>query len=622
MTDTKGGRDLAEESRQAEWEGESFLRDLFMGRFRLSLLEAIDLEPAPTTRGAKFMHDLESLLSRVDPTEIDESGEYPDWLVRELAEIGAFGMKIPTDYGGLGLSHRDYMMAMSMLGAVDANVTALLSAHQAIGVPQPILLFGTEEQKRRFLPRCARGDISAFALTEPAVGSDPARIATRVRRDGDHFVIDGEKLWCTNGTLAKLIVVMARDADTDRISAFVVDTDTPGVEVLQRCHFMGLHALANAHLRFDGVTVPRDNLIGQEGDGLRIALQTLNTGRLTLPAATAGAAKRCVQITREWSSVRKQWGDAIGEHEAVALHNAWIARSAFAMEAVAHALGELADDEAYDIRLEAAAAKEWNTTRHWEMIDRTLQVRGGRGYETASSLASRGEPPIGVERMMRDARINRIFEGSSEIMHLFLAREALDQHIHVAERLIDPKATLGTKLAALPRIVGFYARWFPKLFFSWSLASVWPYGRFAGHLRFVDRASRRLARKLFYGMVRYRAALEEQQAFLFRAVDVGLELFAMTCGIVRARQLEQRGAPHRRQAARLADDYAWEARDRIETLLAGLFRNHDERFAATGRALLDGAHLHLEEGIPDLPYDAESLRPPTMEERLEESEAA
>src|SRR5690606_34313105 len=235
-----------------------------------------------------------------------ETGEYPPAMVDGLRQLGAFGLKIPREYGGLGFSHVEYVRAMELVGSHDANVTALLSAHQAIGAPQPILPFGTDEQKQRFLPRCARGAISAFALTEPAVGSDPARLQTRaaLAPEGDRWILDGEKLWCTNGTLAELLVVMARDPQTDRINAFVVETAWPGVTVEHRCRFMGLRALANAHVSFRKVEIPRENLIGTEGQGLRVALATLNTGRLTLPAATAGQAKRCVEIVRKWSRAR------------------------------------------------------------------------------------------------------------------------------------------------------------------------------------------------------------------------------------------------------------------------------------------------------------------------------
>jgi alkylation response protein AidB-like acyl-CoA dehydrogenase len=615
---SRQSRALAEQSRERSWAGASFVRDLFMGRFRVDLLESLEFERSTRLEFLDFLGSLRAFLLRcVDPVEIDHTGEYPDLVVDGLRALGAFGMKIPTCYNGLGLSHVEYVQAMELLGSYDANVTALLSAHQAIGVPQPLLLFGTDEQKQRYLPRCAKGAISAFALTEPAVGSDPARIQTRaaLSDDGDHYVLDGDKLWCTNGTLAELLVVMARDPETDRINAFVVETDWPGVTIEHRCRFMGLRALANAYISFRGVRVPVANRVGPEGEGLRVALATLNTGRLTLPAATAGLAKKCVEIVRKWSKARVQWGRAIGEHEAVAQLDTEVLSSAFAMESVAQAIGELADRDDVDIRIEAAAAKEWNTTRCWALIDDTLQVRGGRGYETERSLAARGEPAIGVERMLRDARINTIFEGSSEIMHLFIAREAVDEHLELAGALIDPDTDVGERLAALPKVLRFYAWWYPTRWFGWGR---WPryrrYGDLARHLRFAERCSRRLARAVFHGMARYGGKLEYKQAFLFRAVDVAMELF-VTCVTIRRAQLlcERDGNAGARELAEL---FAEGARERIRRKLRALWHNHDANSRRVGSALLDGRYNWLERDIIGIPESVKMLAPATVPELL------
>jgi len=628
MTDNAADREeresrrVAEESREKTWQGDSFVRDLFLGRFRLDLLDPFPLPSLDRPAYRRFHDALRDCLERhVDPARIDETGEYPEPLLRHLAEIGAFGMKIPEEYDGLGLTHAEYVDAMKLVGSYDANVTALLSAHQAIGVPQPVKLFGTEDQKRRFLPRCARGAISAFALTEPAVGSDPARLSTTAEldADGEHFVLNGTKLWCTNATLAELLVVMARDPRTNRINAFVVETASHGIAV-ERCHFMGLRALANGQVTFRDVRVPRENLLGEEGAGLRIALVTLNTGRLTLPAATAGTVKACLELCRKWSRARVQWGRPIGEHEAIAHQLADMAATGYAMESVAQLLGDLADRDGVDIRLEAAAAKEWNTSRGWEQVDAALQVRGGRGFETERSLAARGEPPTGVDRMLRDARINRIFEGSNEIMHLFMAREAVDPHLEVAGALVDPEASRADRLRALPGIARFYARWYPTCWIGWGW---WPrhreLGRHAHHLRFAERHARKLARQLFHGMVVYRARLERKQAFLFRAVDVAMELFVMTAAVSRARAL--RGTPREQSADELADLVARGCRRRARRWLRELWLNHDERKNHLGRGVLEGRHRWLEEGIMPLGYEAEDLAPPSVKELLEQGAA-
>src|SRR5215475_13503209 len=218
-------REVAEQARQAEWEGKGFLRDLFLGTLRLGLIHPFPRTREPRPAFQKFVDELRRfLVDHVDPAAIDETGEYPSGVIDGLRALGAFGMKIPEEYGGLGFTVAEYCAAMEMIGSYDNNVLALLSAHQSIGVPQPLKLFGTPEQKKKYLPRCAAGAISAFALTEPHVGSDPASLTTTATWDGEAYVLNGEKLWCTNGTLAELLVVMARDPKTKKISAFVVET--------------------------------------------------------------------------------------------------------------------------------------------------------------------------------------------------------------------------------------------------------------------------------------------------------------------------------------------------------------------------------------------------------------
>ena len=624
MVDAEEARRVAEDSREKFWRGQSFMRDVFLGNFRMDLLERLTLDEPDRPEFWAFYDRLAAFLrDEVDSAEIDATGEYPPQVVAGLAELGAFGLKIPKEYGGLGLTHPEYVRVMQLLGGSDGNVAALLSAHQAIGVPQPIKLFGTAEQKKRFLPRCAKGAISAFALTELTAGSDPARLATtaELSADGEHYVLNGQKLWCTNVTLADLIVVMARNPATKRINCLVVEMDWPGVKVEHRSHFMGLRALANGVVSFDNVKIPKNNLIGKDGDGLKIALVTLNTGRLSLPAGTSGSAKRFVEVVRKWSNARVQWGVPIGKHEAIAHKNAYILSSAFAMESIAYTVGELADHEDADIRLEAAAAKEWNSVRNWKLADETLQVRGGRGFETERSLLARGEPAIGIERALRDNRVNLIFEGTSEIMHLFIAREAVDKHLQVAGKLIDPKAGLAQRLRSLPRIVAFYAWWYPTRWLRWSL---WPsfsrYGKLAKHLRYASRASARLARNTFHGIVRFGPGLERRQGFLFRVVDIGIEIFALAATVRHAHKLKEDGAENAAQAVDLADFFARQSRRAIDTSFHQLWRNDDAQATRVGLDLLAGKHAWLERGIDPLPYEVDDLRPKSMEEILDEQD--
>ncbi|GLW10495.1 acyl-CoA dehydrogenase [Microtetraspora sp. NBRC 13810] len=598
MTDYAKARAVAEQAREIEWTRPSFGRQLFLGDFRLDLVHPAPRMPETQTRkGEEFLTALRAFLeTRVDPAAIEADARVPNEVIKGLAGIGAFGVTIDEQYGGLGLSHFYYARALMLVSSYSPAVATLLSAHQSIGVPQPLRIFGTEEQKLAFLPRCAAGEVSAFLLTEPDVGSDPARLATTARRDGDHYVLDGVKLWTTNGVIADLLVVMAR---TERgISAFVVEADSPGITVERRNAFMGLRGIENGVTRFDGVRVPAANLIGREGQGLKIALTTLNTGRISLPACMSGNGKWALKIAREWSGARVQWGHRIGDHEAVAGKISFIAATAYAVEAVVDLTSRMADDESNDIRIEAALAKLYASEMAWRIADELVQIRGGRGYETAASLAARGERGVPAEQMLRDVRINRIFEGSTEIMHLLIAREAVDAHLSAAGQLIDPSASTGDRARALARAGGFYARWLPTLVVGPGQrpGSYAGFGPLAVHLRYIERTSRKLARATFYGMSRWQGRLEHKQGFLGRIVDIGAELFAMTAVCVRAAEdaREHGAAPQE-----LADAFCRQARLRIDALFDRLWDNTDAPDERLARSVLAGRFGFVEEGVLD-----------------------
>jgi len=598
-TTEQEAREVAEAAREKEWQAPSFVRELFEGSFRLDLIHPYpEPDPADVERARPFLERLETFMrEKVDSDKIDREGKIPPEIIEELRQMGAFGIKIDREYGGLGLSQLNYTKAIGLVTSQDGSLTALLSAAQSIGVPVPLKLFGSAEQKKKYLPRLAKGAISAFALTEPNVGSDPAGLTTfaELTPDGRHYILNGEKLWCTNGTIAELMVVMARTGK--KISAFIVETDWPGVEVVNRLDFMGLKAIENGVIRFTNVAVPVENLIWGEGKGLKLALVTLNTGRLTLPASATAGAKRALQISRRWAAERVQWGQPIVKHDAVAQKLGRMAADTFAMEAVSELASLLADRGNADIRLEAAIAKMWNTEMGWRIVDDTLQIKGGRGYETADSLRSRGERPDPVERMMRDFRINLIFEGSSEIMRLFIAREAVDTHLDVAGPLIDPKAAPGTKVKALFKAAAFYAIWYPKLWIG--LRGRFGYGEFgplARHVRYVERRSRKLARALFHAMIRFGPKLEKRQAVLGRLVEIGAELFAISATASRAQRMVTRN-PADRTPIELADLFARNSRRRIEERFAAIFDNDDRANYAVAQHVVGKQFAWLEEGI-------------------------
>lgn len=601
-------RTVAEAARETEWAKPSFGKELFLGHLRLDLITPWPT-PAPDQRavGEAFLAKLRDFCATIDGAAIERDARVPDKVIDGLADLGAFGIKVPREYGGLGLSQLYYNKALTLVGSVNGSVGTLLSAHQSIGVPQPVKMFGTTDQKRAFLPRVAAGEVSAFLLTEPDVGSDPARLATSAvpTADGTGFVLNGVKLWATNGTLATLLVVMARVPASETakggITAFVVEADSPGITVEKRNSFMGLRGIENAVIRFHDVVVPADNVLAGVGRGLKIALSTLNTGRLSLPAMCVGASKWCLGVARGWAAERVQWGRPIGQHEAIAGKVAFIAATTYAMDSMLQLCCMLADDEANDIRIEAALLKLYASEMAWKVADELVQLRGGRGYETADSQAARGEKPVEAEQVLRDLRIMRIFEGATEIMHLLIAREAVDAHLSVAGDIIDPDASREDKARAVARASAFYALWLPTLAVGPGVlpGAFTEFGALAGHLRFVERSARRLARSVFYGMGRWQGKMERKQAFLGRVVDIGAELFAMAASCARA-TAERDQHP---ENVELADLFCAQARLRVQTLFGALWENTDAADAKASAGVLAGRYTAVEEGIVPLQDD-------------------
>src|SRR6188472_2246239 len=608
---SKGKRDaleLAEASRDPLDERGSFASNLFIGRYDFNRIYPWPEQSAEdAAAGEEFLAELRAYLeANVDADEIDRTGEIPQKNIDDLFAMGAFAIKIPKQYGGLGLSQVNYGRAAMLLGSWDANLTALVSAHQSIGVPQPLLLFGTEEQKKKYLPRVARREISAFALTEWNAGSDPANMSLRAdpTEDGSAFILNGEKLWCTNLIKAGVLVVMAKTPpkivngkERKQITAFIVDVDSPGLAMPHRCHFMGLRALYNGVVTFKDVFVPRENIIAGEGKGLKVALTTLNTGRLTIPAACVGLCKRLLDICRTWASKRVQWGVPIGQHYAIAGKIAEMAGNTFAREATTFLTSALVDRKASDLRIETAMCKMWATEMTWKISDDAMQVRGGRGYETSQSLGARGEEGIPVERFLRDCRINLIFEGSSEIMRLFIAREALDPHLKVGGAIFNTQLPTSERAKAVFSSGKFYAGWYPR---QWLLNGAGNIENLhevlLGHVDYAARTSKRLARGLFHAMARFGPKLDREQLLLSRFVGIATELFAISATCSYAQWLLGQGKPAD-EILSVADYFCRSARMRIDHHFAGTARNADKRGYNLVQELLAGKHELLRQGI-------------------------
>jgi alkylation response protein AidB-like acyl-CoA dehydrogenase len=605
----KQARQVAEAARETEWTLPSFGKELFLGHLRLDLIHPQPtLAPEAVERGEAFLTELRSFLeNKVDPLVIERESKIPDDFIEGLKQLGALGMKIPTEYGGLGLSQVYYNRALALTGVWHAALSTLLSAHQSIGLPQPLMLFGSDEQKKEWLPKVARTHVSAFLLTEPDVGSDPARVGVSAipSDDGSSYTINGTKLWATNGVIADVVIVMAMvpkaEGHRGGITAFIVPMDTAGVTVERRNSFMGLRGIENSVTKFDNVVIPAANVVGKEGMGLKIALTTLNTGRLALPAICASVSKYSLKIAREWGTERIQWGIPVGQHDAVAQKIASIAGTAFGLEAMLDVSSRLADEKRNDIRIEAALAKLYGSEMAWQVVDDMIQVRGGRGYETAESLKARGEKPVPAEQLLRDMRINRIFEGSTEIMHLMIAREAVDQHLTVAGDIIEPDVPLSEKAKTAVKAGGFYAKWLPKLATGKGTnpTSYAEFGDLAEHLRFTERNCRKLARSTFYGMSRWQGKLEKKQSFLGRIVDIGAELYAIACACVYAQTQAREDAAGAGMYIELADLFCQQARRRVDRLFHDLWFNDDAENYDAARKVLDGRYTAFEADLID-----------------------
>lgn len=603
--------ELAESSRESRWDYPSFVRELFHGRLPWDLIYPFPRQSEAEKKiGAEYQERLKSFLqAHLNPDEVDKTGEIPYEVIKGLADLGAFAMKVPQGYDGLGLSQVNYNRAIHIIASYCGSTAVLLSAHQSIGVPTPLTLCGTEEQKRKYLPRFRKGAISGFALTEPTAGSDPRTMKTTATptEDGKYYLINGEKLWISNGNIADILIVMAqtppkieRGREKKQITAFIVETNTPGFQAAYRCDFMGLHGVKLGLLKFENVKVPRENILLGEGQGLKLAFLTLNTGRLTVPAAVTGTSKWCLMIARKWSKERRQWGMPIGEHELVAAKLATIAANTLAMEAVTWLTSHMADAKKLDIRLEAAMAKMFCAETSWKVIDDTFQIRGGRGFETSPSLKGRGEPGHPVERVFRDARVNLIIEGTSEIMRLFIAREALDLHLKRAQAVLNPGIPVLKRAAAAISTGLYYAVWFAGLWLpGFHLCG---FGDLAAplkkHIFFVRGAAKRLARVMFLNMLIYQQRLESRQNLLARFVDIGTDLFVMSSVCSYAASLSrQKEAVADGSPVELADLFCEQARVRVAQNFKAIRCNQDKKTGELAGKVLAGGYEWLENEI-------------------------
>jgi len=611
----QGSAAVAETARdKASYSG--FLAGLFETDVRWDLFTSIGI-PQTSPAALDFLEQFKIALIPLDPERVDSEGELPEPVLKTLAEIGAFGIKIPRRFGGLELTQSEYQKVATLCASFDASLTVLLSAAQSIGVPEPLRLFGTEEQKAKYLPRLARGEISGFALTERNVGCDISNVETyavRVRENGKTvaYRLTGEKFFITNSAkhdgefLSSMLVVIARIVDRPeelqdpraekRYGAFIVETHWPGCSVT-RLRFEGVRGIYNGVPTFNNVYVPVENRLGNEEDGLRIALATLTVGRLTLPAASSGGLKQCLSVMRWWGRTRVQWNKPIGEHTLIGEKICRAAAYTLALDAVMAFCGAWANKKG-DLRLESAAAKIIGSEWYWEVVNDLFQVRGGRGFMTVESQRKSGELGIPVMRMLRDARINLVWEGTSEILRIWMAREALSPYIEQGIAFLQGSPS--DRIAA------------PLYYARIALRSCLPFlnpqrnsgifgMEYARWVRFIESSSRSLTRSTLVATARHRQGLHNKQLLLQDLVNDSLWLFPMAATLWYASQSEMRTKPG---IVELATYFCQEMADHLDppSSSAKRIRRHkkDTIVYHLSKTIMSGKYAWLEEGIVPL----------------------
>ena len=524
----------------------SFTRQLFGG----SIDDAI-LFPYPRIseeedrRVTAFLEELKAFLdANVDREWIDEHERVPPEVIAGLAKLGLFGISIPTEYGGMGLSQSAYCRVFELVTGYDVGLAIILGVHLSIGT-KGIVLAGTEAQKREYLPKAATGEwFASFALTEPGAGSDAAGIESRAVRseDGSHWVLNGSKIWIGNGSFSEMIVTFAQTAveregkTVDRVTAFILRPGMPGFERGAELRKMGARGSNQAELTFRDVKVPAENVLGEVGDGFKLAMRILNSGRQGLSAGCAGGVKQCLRLAADFAKERVQFGKPIARYELIQGKLAAMAADAYTAESVAYLTTGLADRGDVDYALESAAAKVWTSDAMGRAVDELVQIAGGRGFVK----------PYPYERMYRDARITRIFEGTNEILRLFVGLSGMQETgeylRQIGEALREPIRQIGllTDFAA-ERVRLALGGGEPKV-------EVQVHESLQRHFDYLESHTRDL-RTAAEGVIRrHGRGIVERQFVVARLADMAIELYVRAAVLSRTQALLEAYAAGAREA--------------------------------------------------------------------------
>ena len=561
-----------------------FAKGLFQGHFVADwVLPYPRIPAAQQTQLDKSLAELREFLDdKLDPVAIDRQAEIPREVIDGLGRVGVLGMTAPADYGGRGFTQMANCKVLEEIGRRCASTSVFVNAHHSIGI-RALLLFGTHEQKQKWLPKLVNGEqLGAFALTEREAGSDAANVQMTARptEDGSHFILNGEKRYITNAAIAHVLTVMARTpvpgSNKTVITAFLVTPDMPGFEILEaRMPKMGIRGTATGRFALREVKVPKENILGPMGKGLKVALTVLDFGRTTFGACCTGAAKTCLQLATEHANTRKQFNKTLGEFHLVKKKVARIAADAYAMEAMTTITASLIDRGLEDYMVETAMLKVFTTERLWEAINDAFQIYGGSAYFV----------DLPLERMLRDARINQIGEGSNEVLTSFIALVGMRgpgmEFKEIYDTMLKPsRAGIGRAWTAGMHRLGATVR-IPDV----PVASA-ELGSFANQLgRLIWRFNLAVNRAL----IAYREPILDMQLVQERIAGAAMDLFASTCVLSRwdaELQLARRNGDSRPSINGVPDLFLRQSFRRIRGFLAGLKNNDDEALLATADSIL------------------------------------
>jgi len=525
----------------------------------------------------RFLED-----KREDFRQWDESGEQPEEFVQGLRELGLFGLIIPEEHGGIGLSNAGYSRVLQQSGRYDSSVSLTIGAHSSIGM-KGLLLFGTDAQKEKYLPRLASGELTAaFCLTEAGSGSDAASIKTRATKNTDGgWTLNGEKIWITSGGISNFYTVFARtDSDAGKISAFIVERELPGVSTGLNEHKLGIRSSSTTTVSFADVKLPPENLLGEEGKGFKVAMSILNNGRTGLGGGAVGGMKTCIALAAKQAVERKQFGRSISEFGLIKKKIANMTVDCFAAESAVRMVSHYIDSGYTDYSVEAAISKVFASEAMFRAANESLQIAAGSGFMK--------EYPY--EQIFRDSRILTIFEGTSEILRLFIALSGMkDVGMSLRELKLATDDIFNNPIKGFGLLSDYAGRRITNLT---SLGQDRIIGSVPDALRddalVFEKYTLELARMTDVLLRRHGKAIVEKQFALQRAADVVIDLFVGLSVLARVSSMEPGDDVQYQQALSIAHIFSQQAKRRMNRNLRGMLRNEDESAKSLADYIFDG----------------------------------